>query len=235
MSEIKINLSRLKGKIIAIDGPAGAGKSTTARMVAERLGFIYLDTGAMYRALTLHALQHDIAPSDAGSLATLAEKIPIEFHLVDGVNRVFFNGEDVTDPIRTPEVTKAVSEVSAHPGVRRAMVAKQIEFGRKGSIVAEGRDTTTVVFPHADLKVYLDASVSERARRRLLDMARMGIATSLQELEEDIRRRDSYDSNREHSPLTRARDAVLIDTSNLTVEEQVERIVSLALSRLKES
>ncbi len=234
MTDIKINLSRLKGKIVAIDGPAGAGKSTTARMVAERLGFVYLDTGAMYRALTLYALRHDIAPSDGDRLATIADKVPIEFRLIDGVNRVFFNDEDVTDPIRLPEVTKAVSEVSAHAGVRRAMVAKQIEFGRQGSIVAEGRDTTTVVFPNADLKVYLDASVEERARRRLLDMTHMGVSTSLEELEADIRRRDEYDSNREHSPLTRARDAVLIDTSNLTVEEQVERIVSLALARLKQ-
>ena len=232
MSDKSIN-SPLKGKIIAIDGPAGAGKSTTARMVAERLGFIYLDTGAMYRALTHYALTHDIALSDEAALGIIAETRPLQFRNEDGVNRVFFDGEDVTEPIRTPEVTAAVSEVSAHRRVRTAMVARQTDIGRHGSIVAEGRDTTTVVFPHADLKVYLDASVSERARRRLLDLGRIGVDTTVEALEDDIRRRDQYDSNREHSPLTRAGDAVVIDTSNLTFDEQVERIVALALKLLK--
>lgn len=233
MDEIKINLSRLKGKIIAIDGPAGAGKSTTARMVAARLGYTYLDTGAMYRALTYYALANKLSPSDALRLAALAEKLPIEFRILDGVNRVYINGEDVTDPIRTPDVTTHVSEISAHPGVRKAMVVKQKKLGAAGSIVAEGRDTTTVVFPGADLKIFLEASVGERARRRLIDMARMGIATSLEELAADIERRDAYDSGREHSPLRRADDAVVIDTTSLTVDEQVDRIVTLALKRFK--
>lgn len=233
MDEIKINLSRLKGKIIAIDGPAGAGKSTTARMVAARLGYTYLDTGAMYRALTYYALANKLSPCDALRLAALAEKLPIEFRILDGVNRVYINGEDVTDPIRTPDVTTHVSEISAHPGVRKAMVVKQKKLGAAGSIVAEGRDTTTVVFPGADLKIFLEASVGERARRRLIDMARMGIATSLEELAADIERRDAYDSGREHSPLRRADDAVVIDTTSLTVDEQVDRIVTLALKRFK--
>jgi len=232
MSDKSIN-SQLKGKIIAIDGPAGAGKSTTARMVAERLGFVYLDTGAMYRALTHYALTHDIALSDETALGKIAETRPLQFRNEDGVNRVFLGGEDVTEPIRTPAVTAAVSEISAHQRVRAAMVAQQTEIGRHGSIVAEGRDTTTVVFPHADLKVYLDASVSERARRRLLDLGRIGVTTTAEALEDDIRRRDAHDSNRKHSPLTQAGDAVVIDTSNLTFEEQVERIVALALKLLK--
>ena len=233
MDEIKINLSRLKGKIVAIDGPAGAGKSTTARMVAARLGYTYLDTGAMYRALTYYALANQLSPSDGPRLAALAKKLPIEFRILDGVNRVYINGEDVTDPIRTPDVTTHVSEISAHPGVRKAMVEKQKKLGAAGSIVAEGRDTTTVVFPRADLKIYLQASVGERARRRLIDMARMGISTSLEELEADIERRDACDSGREHSPLRRADDAVVIDTTSLTVDEQVDRIVTLALKRFK--
>jgi cytidylate kinase len=220
-----------RGRVVAIDGPAGAGKTTTARLVAERLGFTYLDTGAMYRALTYYAMTHGVMPSDSDSLTEMAEQLTINFRILDGVNHVYIDGEDVTTPIRTPEVTRYVSEVSAHQGVRRAMVAKQVEAGKTGSIVAEGRDTTTVVFPDADLKIYLVATVDERARRRLRDMQVMGVDTSLQELEADIRRRDEYDSNREHSPLTQADDAIVVDTSHLTIDQQVDRIVELARER----
>ncbi len=232
VNDVKYNLTRLKGKIIAIDGPAGAGKSTTAKLVAARLGYTYLDTGAMYRALTHYALKNNIDPSDGKKLSALAEKLPVEFKNVDGVNRVFINGEDVTEAIRTPEVTQNVSEVAAHPGVRKAMVKKQIEIGKHGSIVAEGRDTTTVVFPNADLKIYLDASVKQRAQRRLLDLAKMGISTTLEEQESEIKRRDEYDSHRKHSPLTKAHDAFVVDTSKLTIEQQVDRIISLALTHI---
>jgi len=168
---IKYNLSKLQGKIIAIDGPAGSGKSTTAKIIADQLGYTYLDT----------------------------------------------------------EVTRQVSEVAAHKKIREVMVNKQKEFGKKGSIVAEGRDTTTVVFTNAHLKIYLNATIEERAQRRLIDLTRMGITTSMQEIREDIQRRDNYDSNREHSPLTIAQDAIVIDTSNLTIEDQVDKIISLAI------
>ncbi len=220
-----------RGRIVAIDGPAGAGKTTTARLVAQRLGFTYLDTGAMYRALTHYALTHQIAPSDAKTLGMLAEQLPVRFEIIDGINRVYCDEQDVTEQIRTQEVTRHVSEVSAHPEVRRAMVAQQIEAGCSGSIVAEGRDTTTVVFPDADLKIFLIATVRQRAERRLRDLEEMGIETTLKELEADIQRRDDYDSSREHSPLRQAEDAVLVDTSTLTVEQQVDRIVSLAEER----
>ncbi len=227
MNNLSNNSPVKRGKIIAIDGPAGSGKSTTAKIVAERLGYTYLDTGAMYRALTYYALENKINPADEKKLAEIAEQLPLEFRRIDGGNLVFLNGQDISSQIRTPEVTKNVSEISAHLLVRQAMVAKQKEFGKNGSIVAEGRDTTTVVFPDADLKIYMDASVKERAKRRLLDLSNMGIESDLSEQEQDINRRDKFDSGREHSPLTIAEDAVVIDTTNLTIEKQVDRIVEL--------
>jgi cytidylate kinase len=234
MSAAKYNLTRFKGKLIAIDGPAGAGKSTTARKLAEQLGYVYLDTGAMYRALTWLALQKGIDPSDSQKLTALAEECPVSFKGADdGGQKVFIDSRDVTEAIRSPEVTARVSEVAAHPGVRKAMVVRQRQIGKKGSVVAEGRDTTTVVFPEADLKIYLDASIYERAQRRLLDMARLGVSTSLQEQEEEIRRRDEYDSGRKHSPLTKARDAILVNTTNMSIEQQVDHIVSLMRSLFK--
>ncbi len=227
------NLSKFRDKVIAIDGPAGSGKSTTSKILAARLGFRYLDTGAMYRALTWLALQHNVAPSDGDKLKVLASNVMIEFETHEDVNKVFINGREVTNEIRTPEITLHVSEVSAHPDVRKAMVHKQIEMGKEGSIVAEGRDTTTVVFPDADIKVFLDARVQTRAERRLIELAKMGVATSLQEQIEDIERRDKFDSGRKHSPLLRAKDAYVVDTTSCTIEEQVERILDLLKNVLK--
>ncbi len=228
MSEIKYNLSWLKGRIIAIDGPAGSGKSTTAKLVAARLGYAYLDTGAMYRALTHYALENGVSTSDNVALGRLAETLPITFKTDSDLNRVFMAGQDVTNEIRTPEVTRHVSEVAAHKEVREAMVRQQMEMGKVGSIVAEGRDTTTVVFRDAHLKIYLDASVEERASRRLLELTHAGVATNLEELKKEIQRRDDYDSGREHSPLTRAPGVIVVDTTELTIEGQVEHILSLA-------
>jgi len=233
MTTQKYHLASLKGKIVTIDGPAGSGKSTTARVLAARLGYQYLDTGAMYRALTYFAFRMGIHPSDGPKLKALAENLAIEFKTEDEINRVYINGEEVTEDIRKPEITRMVSEVSAHAGVRKAMVAKQRELGKKGSIVAEGRDTTTVVFPSADIKFYMDASVEQRAQRRVLDLARMGVTTNLEEQMADIRRRDEYDSTRKHSPLTRADDAHHIDTTNMTFEEQTEQMIALIVSVLK--
>ena len=227
MTAQKYNLPRFEGKVIAIDGPAGSGKSTTSKILAAHLGYRYLDTGAMYRALTWFAAQNGVDPSDGDKLAVLAGSVAIEFETHEDVNRVFINGKEVTDEIRSPMVTQHVSEVSAHLGVRKAMAQKQREMGAKGEIVAEGRDTTTVVFPHADVKVYLECNVETRAQRRLIDMARLGVSTTLEEQIAEIERRDKLDSEREHSPLRRALDAYLVDTTNATIEEQVERVLTL--------
>ncbi len=219
--------------MIAIDGPAGSGKSTTAKILAARLGYRYLDTGAMYRALTWFAVQNGVAPSEDHKLAVLARSVTIEFETHEDVNKVLINGREVTEEIRSPMVTQLVSEVSAHPGVRRAMVQKQRELGAQGEIVAEGRDTTTVVFPRADVKVYLDCDVRTRAQRRLIDMARQGVSTTLDEQIAEISRRDEYDSERQHSPLSKAKDAYLVDTTDATIEDQVERVLTLLKTVLK--
>ncbi len=216
------------GMIIAIDGPAGSGKSTTALLVARRLGYRYLDTGAMYRALTYYALSNGIDPADERRLAAAVSELKLDFDNRQGNNRVLIDGVDISRQIRTPEVTAHVSEVSAHRLVRRAMVARQQLLGKDGSLVTEGRDTTTVVFPEAQVKIFLQATINERARRRLSDLTELGIKSTLEQQVAEIRRRDEFDSNRAHSPLTRAEDAHLLDTTDLTIEQQVESIVSLA-------
>jgi cytidylate kinase len=226
-------LSALRGKVIAIDGPAGSGKSTTAKLLAERLSFIYLDTGAMYRAVTLFALEHNVSGEDARALEAIALKVLIEFKVEDSINKIFLNGVDVTEAIRSPEVTDMVSPVSAHSGVRKALVARQREMARQGNVVAEGRDTTSIVFSDADLKIYLDASLQERARRRLIDFSRQGISSTVEDQAKLLSERDKYDSGRSHSPLTKTKDSILIDTTNLNIEEQVDRIIKLTMTRLK--
>lgn len=219
--------SSRRGKTIAIDGPSGSGKSTTARILAARLGYQFLDTGAMYRVVTVIAKRRSIASSDGEGLAALASGLEISFKSDGDLNRVFVDGEEVTTEIRTPEVTREVSEVSAHIGVRKAMVKIQQELGRHGGVVAEGRDTTTVVFPDADLKIYLQAPLAKRAARRLNDMEASGVNSSEQEQAADLERRDRYDSGREHSPLMKADDAHIVDTGDCTIEEQVQKILSL--------
>ncbi len=233
MNSENISDSQPKGIIIAIDGPAGAGKSTTAKIVAARLGYQYLDTGAMYRALTFYSLTNNIPASETEKLTQIASDMIIEFETTEELNKVYLNSQDITSEIRTPEVTRAVSEISAIKGVRRAMVAKQRKIGKAGSIVAEGRDTTTIVFPDAELKIYLDASVEQRAERRLLDMSKQGVNTTLKEQKDDLIRRDNFDSHREHSPLTKSPDAMIVDTTRLTIEEQVDEIISKVNSVIK--
>jgi cytidylate kinase len=219
-------------KIIAIDGPAGSGKSTTARMVARELGFIYLDTGAMYRSITFLALRDGIPPSDSARIESLARKSSIEFKMGGGSQRTLVNGEDVSEQIRTPEVTAAVSEVSAHPRLRALLVEQQRKFGKSHDLVTEGRDTTSVVFKDAFLKVYLDADVVERARRRAKEFIDKGKHTTLEDQIAELNRRDEYDSSRKASPLTMTDDAVLVDTTDLTIDEQVQRIVELYREKL---
>jgi len=211
--------------IIAIDGPAGSGKSTTAKLVAMRLGILHLDTGAMYRVITLVSLRHSIPYQDQERVGALTAKTKIRFAQGETGQRVFMDGEDVTDEIRSAEVTRNVSDYCAIPQVREILVAQQREIGRSTSCVLEGRDIGTVVFPNADFKFFLVASLSERARRRQKELADKGIQKDITELEHEIELRDRKDSSRSNSPLRKADDAVEIDTTALTIEQQVEKIV----------
>lgn len=220
--------------IIAIDGPAASGKSTVARAVATRLGFHYLDTGAMYRAVAAEALRRGVSTTDASALTALASELTLTFEREDGAalaTRVLSDGRDVTSDIRTPAVDTAVSPVSSVPGVREAMVRVQRELASESDCVVEGRDIGTVVFPHAELKVYLSASPEERARRRTGDMVRLGHDLSETAVLERLERRDTADSTRQASPLAVADDAVELDTTGFSVEQVVDRIAALAKAR----
>lgn len=212
---------------VAIDGPAGSGKSTTARLVAQSLGLQHVDTGAMYRSVALLALRNGVDLENGARLEELARAADIGFEKSPGgaAQKVLLDGQDVTEDIRTPEVTAAVSPVSAHAGVRRAMVRAQRRLAALGGCVVEGRDVGTVVLPGADVKIYLVASTRVRAERRLEEFRGRGVSMSLEEVESDIIRRDEYDSLRKHSPLRKAVGAVEVDTSGLTIEEQVALVV----------
>jgi cytidylate kinase len=218
---------------IAIDGPAASGKSTTAWQVARALGFLYIDSGAMYRAVTLAAIRRGIAVDDARSIAALARKLDITLSPGDSGNSVFLDGEDVTEAIRRPEVTRQISPVAANPLVRKNMVARQRRMGRAGGVVMDGRDIGTVVFPRASLKIYLFASVKERARRRLKELQARGVTARLEDIEVEIQRRDDADTGREHGPLRQAPDAIRLDTTCLSIPEQVEKIVTLAQEKIR--
>jgi len=218
-------------KVIAIDGPAGSGKSTTAKLVAQKLGFLYLDTGAMYRAITVKALKQGVNVNCEDKLEKLTKNSVISFGNKNGENKIWLDGEDVTKQIREPEVDRNVSYVSMHKKVRKTLVEMQKRMGEENNLVAEGRDTTTVVFPHA-FKVYLDADLEERAKRRFLELKEKGIETTLQEQIEEISRRDKLDSEREASPLLQDKEAVVVDTTHLTIEGQVDRVIQLFLQRM---
>jgi len=202
---------------VAIDGPAGAGKSTLARRIADKLGFIYVDTGAMYRSVALWALRNGTDPGDMHRLEQLAREARIEF--APGTRTVLLNGEDVSEAIRAPEVGDAASKVSAIPGVRRALVARQREMAENASVVMEGRDIGTVVFPDATVKFYMDAESQVRAERRVQELAAAGEEVSREIVAQGLRERDKRDQTRAHSPLAQAPDAVYLDTSGLTIEE----------------
>lgn len=219
--------------VIAIDGPAASGKSTTARLVAERLGYVHLDTGAMYRAITLKVLRSGIDPDDRERIAALLPSTRVEFRNEGGALRVFLDGADVTGAIRTPEVTRAVSAVSRLKEVRAAMVREQRAMGKDGGIVLEGRDIGTVVFPEADLKFFMVASIASRALRRQKELEEKRMHEELDELMREIVERDRLDSSREESPLRKAEGAIEIDTSHLTIEEQVEQVVRIARERME--
>ena len=209
---------------IAIDGPAGAGKSSVAKVLARRLGCIYLDTGAMYRAVTWLALQKQVAFDDMEGIKDLLQTIELEFKDVDGMQHLYCNGTDVTEAIRTPEISANVSAVSMIPQVREAMTAQQQKIAAGNDVLMDGRDIGTTVLPNARYKFFLTASLEERARRRALELEQKGIAVDMEQLIADIALRDKKDSEREVSPLKQAEDAVLIDTSSLTFDEVVENL-----------
>ncbi len=215
--------------IIAIDGPAGAGKSTIAKKLAAELGFKYLDSGAMYRALALKALEKGVNQEDEERLVNLLESCSIEFQpqAENPTPRLIVNGEDVSEKIRSPRVNNIVSQVSKHKKVREKLVAAQREMASKANLVAEGRDIGSVVFPKADLKIYLTASLVERARRRLTDLNNQGHRYSLDEVKKQLAARDKYDSRRQNSPLVCPSDAKKIDTTGKTIEEVTEEIRGL--------
>lgn len=212
---------------VALDGPAGAGKSTVAKQAAQALGCAYVDTGAMYRAITWKALQHHIELHDEAQLTELANQVRIDFRPAAEGQTVLLDGEDITEAIRTREVTNNVSAVSAVEGVREAMVKLQREMAERTGVVMDGRDIGTVVLPKAEVKIWLTASVEERAQRRYQELVAKGQDVDFEQLKLDIQRRDEYDSNREHSPMKMAEDAVLLDTTGLTIDQVVARILHI--------
>ncbi len=216
---------------IAIDGPAASGKSTIGELLALRLGYVYLDTGVMYRAVTWAALAHDIAIEDEAAVTALAEQLKIDIVLptIDDGRQytVLADGQDVTWEIRRPEVNRAVSPVSAYPGVRAALSAQQRRIGLKGRIVMVGRDIGTVVLPDADLKIYLDATLKERARRRYRETLARGEPANYRQVLASVRRRDEIDSGRSAAPLRPAGDAAVINTTFLTVEQVLDQVLAL--------
>jgi len=212
---------------IAIDGPSGAGKSTVGKILARRLGYVYIDTGAMYRAVALKAREKGATPADEDELRKWVSSLDITFLVQGEESRILCNGEDVTEPIRSPEVSLLASDISKREGVRKALVGKQQEMGREGGVVLEGRDIGTVVFPGADAKFYLDARTEERARRRYQELAEKGIEASFERTLEEVIKRDHNDTSRRISPLRKAEDAMLIDSTSKSAEEVVEEMTRM--------
>ena len=215
----------MENLIIAIDGPSGVGKSTLSQRLAETLGYVNLDTGAMYRAVALAASRRGISATEPAALATLCRDISLRFARQNGRERVLLDGEDVSAAIRSPAVTRLTPLFAARPEVRRAMVALQRELGREGGVVLEGRDIGTVVFPAADVKFFLKAEAAERGRRRYLELQEKGVEADLAQTIVDVEARDAADSSRSDSPLVQAADAIVIDTTDLSIDAVLRRML----------
>lgn len=217
----------MKNLIIAIDGPSGVGKSTLSKLLSRELGYLNLDTGAMYRTVAFAASRQGIDASDYDGLQKLCENIVIEFARSDGEERVLLNGEDVSNGIRTPEISLLTAAVAACPEVREAMVARQRELGAEGGVVLEGRDIGTVVFPNAEVKFFLKASAEVRGQRRFLELQANGVGVGLARTIAEVKARDNADINRSTSPLTQAEDAVVIDTSELDISQVLTQMLAV--------
>jgi len=220
---------------IAIDGPAASGKSTTAKLVAKEMGYLHIDTGAMYRAITLKVIEECLDLGNSEKIVQLAKDCIVRLEINNGVTKVFLDGKEVTDKIRTPIINRSVSAVSSYKGVRELMVREQQKMAEQGGVVLEGRDIGTVVLPKAELKIFMIASVQERARRRRIELAESGIQIDEADLIKEIEIRDKKDSTRAASPLRKAEDAIELDTSNLTIEQQVDFVVKKARKLLEKN
>lgn len=218
---------------IAIDGPAGAGKSTIAKIVAEALRFTYIDTGAMYRAVTYKAMKENIQLHDAEAIEKMLQQTAITLQPSEQGQLVFVDGQDVSQAIRSNEVTANVSEVAAHANIREILVAMQQKLAADGGVVMDGRDIATHVLKDAELKIYMSATVEERANRRFLDNERRGIPSTIESLQKEIALRDKLDSEREASPLIQAEDALFLDTTNLSIDEAAQEILKLAQQKMQ--
>ena len=218
---------------IAIDGPAGAGKSTIARAAARSLGFLYVDTGAMYRAIALHLLRNHVEAEDTDRLDALLADMTIRIAYSGGEQQIILNGENVTSQLRQEEVGNMASKSSANPKVREKLLQLQRDIARDNDVIMDGRDIGTFVLPNADVKVYLTASVEERANRRCLELKEKGIDADIEKIEQDIRTRDFQDMNRSMAPLKQAEDAVVIDSSRMSIPEVMDRIVDAFQESLK--
>lgn len=221
----------MKTSAIAIDGPAGAGKSTVAKIVARRLGYVYIDTGAMYRAVAWAAIDRQVNPESESDIAELTRKLSIDFTHAGDVLKVAVDGRDVTEEIRTPRVSQLVSEIAQIAAVRAAMLDLQRNMARVGGVVMDGRDIGTHVLPNADIKIFLTASIEERAKRRWLELKEKGFETNFEQLKQEIACRDKMDSERTIAPLRQAADALFIDTSGMTVSEAAQAIISVCEER----
>lgn len=217
---------------IAIDGPAGAGKSTIAKLVAKELSFIYVDTGAMYRAMALYLLREKVDPENAEEIARQCKKAQISIEYKDGEQVVFLNQENVNAFLRLEEVGNMASVSSANPNVRAHLLELQRNLAKQNSVVMDGRDIGTTILPHADVKIYLTASAETRAKRRYLELTEKGISCDIHEIQKDIEERDLRDMNREVSPLRQAEDAVLVDSSDMDISQVVKRILQIYTEKI---